>query len=60
MAQTQSQLANMSLQIQDIKKGKEVCEDVWCTRCKSKGHHKDLCPTSIDYIASGALNPLNT
>ena len=32
MAQIQSQLANLTLQLQDIKKGKEIREEVWCTK----------------------------
>ena len=53
MVKIQSQLDNISLQIQDIKKGKDICEEIWCTRCKTEGHHKYLCPTFIDYLASG-------
>ena len=41
MVHIQSQLAIMSLQIQDIKKGKESREEVWCTRYKTEGCHKD-------------------
>ena len=32
MAQIQNQLANLTLQLQDIKKGKEVREYFWCTK----------------------------
>ena len=32
MAQIQNQLANLTLQLQDMKKGKEVSEEVWCTK----------------------------
>ena len=31
MIQIQSQLANLTIQLQDIKRGKEVQEDLWCT-----------------------------
>ena len=31
--QIQTQLANLTLQFQDIKKGKEVQEELCCTRC---------------------------
>ena len=34
MVQIQSQLDNLTLQIQDIKKGKEGQEDLWCTKCR--------------------------
>ena len=35
MVQIQLQLSNLLLQIQDINKGKEILEEVWCTRCKT-------------------------
>ena len=31
MSQIQSQLENLSIQLQYIKKGKEVCEELWCS-----------------------------
>ena len=33
MIQIQSQLDNITIQIQYIKRGKEVQEDLWCMRC---------------------------
>lgn len=59
MQQIQIQLANLTLQIQYIKKIKEVREEVWCTKCRSEGHSKEKCPIFRDYMASGALDPLN-
>ena len=41
MGQIQSQLDNLMIQLQDIKKGKEAHEDLWCTKCKTDGHTKD-------------------
>ena len=41
MSQIQSQLMNLTIQLQDIKKGKDVCEEVWCNQCRSEGHNKD-------------------
>jgi hypothetical protein len=35
-----------------------VHEEVWCTTCRTKGHHKNECPTFKEYLATGALNPL--
>lgn len=32
MQQIQIQLANLTLQLQDLKKSKEVREEVWCTK----------------------------
>ena len=57
--QIQDQLANLTLQLHDIKKGKEVTEEVWCIKCKAEGHHKDQCLMFQDYLNSGAPNPLN-
>ena len=59
MVQIQSQLANLTLQLQDIKKGKEGQEDLWCTKCRMDGHIKDNYLTFMNYVASGAPNPLN-
>ena len=45
MNQIQEQLANLTLQLQDIKKDKEYHDNLWCTRCHAGGHTKDTCPT---------------
>ena len=60
MVQIQSQLTNLTIQLQDIKKGKEAQEDLWCTKCRMDGHTKDNYPTFMNYITSGAPNPLNS
>jgi hypothetical protein len=39
-------------------KGKERREDVWCTFCKIKGHHKKECLNLAHYLEIGILNPL--
>ncbi len=44
MAQIMTRVANLTLQLNDIKKGKEIREEVWCTKFKLKSHHKDQCP----------------
>ena len=54
----QSQLENMTIQLQDIKNGKETREDVWCTRCHTEGHHKYRCPNFCNYLMSGTPNRL--
>jgi len=50
------------MQLQDLKKVKEVKSgthfEVWCTKFKAKGHHKDQGPIFQDYITAGGLNPL--
>ena len=58
MAQIHSQLANLTLQLQDIKKGKEIREEVWCTKCRTEGHSKEHCPVYAKYLVAGAPNPL--
>jgi hypothetical protein len=60
MAQVQSQLATLKIQLQELAKGKEKCEEVWCVTCRKEGHHKNECPTFAYYLAIGALNPLAT
>ena len=44
MNQIQAQMANLTLQLKDIKKGKEHCEDIWCTRYCADEHTKGTCP----------------
>ena len=41
MNQIQTQLTNLMLQLQDIKKGKENHKELWCTRGHAEGHTKD-------------------
>ena len=55
MQQIQSQLANPTLQLQDMRKGKEVREEVWCTKCRTEGHFREHCPVFAEYMASGHL-----
>jgi len=43
MDQLQKQLVNITLELQSWKKGKDVCEEIWCTRCRTKGHSKEQC-----------------
>ena len=59
MVQIQSQLDNLTIQLQDIKKGKEAQEDLWCTKRRMDRHTKDNFLTFMSYISSGAPNPLN-
>ena len=45
MNQIQAYLANLTLQLQDIKNPKEDHDDILCTQCHADGHTKDTCPT---------------
>jgi hypothetical protein len=58
MVQVQMQLVALTIQLEELTKGKEKCEQVWCTKCRTEGHHKDECPTFMQYLVTGALNPL--
>ena len=60
MMQIQSWLASLTVQLHDIKKGKEAQEDLGFTICQTKGHTKDNCPSYMNYISSGTHNPLST
>ena len=60
MMYIQSKLTNLTLQLHDINKGREVHEELWCMRCKIQVHHKYSCLTFMNYLASGAPNPINT
>ena len=59
MNQSQEQLANLTLQLHDIKKAKEEQDDFWCTQCHVDGHTKDTYPTFQNYFLSGTPNPLS-
>ena len=43
MDQIQQKLVNFTLELQSLRKGKEVCEEIWCTRCQTEGHSKEQC-----------------
>jgi hypothetical protein len=57
MAQVQSQLAALTIQLQKISKWKENNEEVWCVTCIKEFHHKNEFPTFKQYLAIGAPNP---
>jgi hypothetical protein len=50
-------LKNLTFQLNQ-NKGKEKREVVWCTLCRTEGHHKNECPTFAQYLAAGVPNPL--
>ena len=58
MTTLQNQLANLTLQLHELKKGKDVAQEIWCVKCKAQGHSKDNCPVFVEYIATGDPNPL--
>ena len=58
MTNLQNQLANLTIQMHDLKKGKEVTQDISCVKCKAQGHTKYNCPVFVEYIVTGAPNPL--
>ena len=55
----QAQLAQMALELRDMKTGKAIHEEVWCTRCRTEGHDKEQCPVVRNYLNTGAPNPFN-
>ena len=59
IAQRQAQLEEMDLKLRDMKKGKYIHEEVWCTQCRIEGHDKEQCPTIRNYLNIGAPNPFN-
>jgi len=56
-----SQLANLHLELQSLKKDKEtkldMCAKFWCLKCKGHGHDKDNFPMFANYITWGANSP---
>ena len=59
MVHIQSQLDNLTIQLQGIKKGKESRKELWCTKCRTNGHTKDKCSKFMNNVASSTPNPLN-
>ncbi len=47
------------MELHDIKKGKSIREEVWCTRCKEEGHDKEQCLALRNYLNTGAPSPFN-
>jgi hypothetical protein len=60
LAQVQSQLTNITMQLQDMVKAKVVREHVWCTMCHIEGHHRKKCPMMGSYMETGTPNPFPT
>jgi hypothetical protein len=58
MDQVESQLTSLTIQLQELAKGKEKHQEVWCTTFRKECHHKNECPTFQEYLAAGAPNPL--
>jgi hypothetical protein len=52
-------LKNLMFQLNQ-NKIKDKQEVVWCTTCRTEGHHKNECPTFVQYMAVGMPNPLLT
>jgi hypothetical protein len=52
------QLASLMIQLEKLTKGKAKHEQVWCTKCRTEGHHKDKYPTFTQHLSSGVSNPL--
>jgi hypothetical protein len=57
MAQVQTQLVALTIQIAELTKGKDKHDQVSCTKCKTEGHHKDEFPTFTQYLATRVSNP---
>jgi hypothetical protein len=48
-------LRNLTFQLNQNKR-KEKREVVWCTTCKTEGHHKNECPIFSQYMETGLPN----
>lgn len=56
------QLQNLCLEFQSLKKyiivWPEVREEIWCLKCKHRGHDKDRCLVFTNYVAArGSMPP---
>jgi hypothetical protein len=50
-------LKNLTFQL-NKNKSKDKQEVVWCTTCRTEGHHKNECPTFAYYMVAGMTIPL--
>jgi hypothetical protein len=50
-------LTNLTFQL-NKNKNKDKREAVWCTTCRTEGHHKNECPMFAQYMEAGMPNPL--
>jgi hypothetical protein len=57
MEELREYLQNLKFQL-NLNMGKKMREDVWCTFCMTKGHHKNECLTFVQYIGIGIPNKL--
>jgi len=52
--QIQAQVQNLCLEMHKLKQEQTPCskfwEEVWCVRCKSKGHDKDHCLVLVNFV----------
>jgi hypothetical protein len=49
-------MKNLTFQLNQ-NRGKEKREVVWCTACRTEGHHDNECPTFVQYMATWLPNP---
>ena len=53
------QLKILCLEMQILKQNEdrtalpEMCDEVWCVKCKGQGHNKDHCLVFVNYLARG-------
>ena len=59
IAQIQTQLAMMALELHDMNNGKISREEVWCTQCRTEFHAKEQFPVVRNYLNTGAPNLFN-
>jgi hypothetical protein len=52
-------LKNLTLQLNQ-KESREKRETMWCTMCRSEGHHKNEFLTFVQYLGVGIPNTLPT
>jgi hypothetical protein len=53
LAQVQSHLANLTMELQDMAKAKVVHKNVWCTICHTEGHNRNECSKLGNYTSTG-------
>jgi hypothetical protein len=57
LVQLRMQLAALTIQMEEMTKGKKKNDQVWCIKCRTKGHHKDELPSFMQYLTIGGWYP---
>jgi hypothetical protein len=55
LVQVKYQIDTLTIQLQDMVKGKVMFENIWCTFFHEKGHHQNECSIGRDLLVGIAI-----